>query len=169
VNDPRTFAAETHAGQTYGAEPYTVHLEAVVEIVREADASPLAYAEAVAWLHDVLEDTAVTPAELATEFGALVAIAVQLVTDPKGLPNRRTRKAELHRRLANLHPHVSVPARLALLVKAADRLANVRACIAAGDGRLSMYRREHAVFRAAAHRPGLCDGIWDELDRLLGG
>ena len=160
------YARQAHAGQTYGpTEPYTVHLEAVVAIVRGVDDSPEALA--TAWLHDVLEDTEVTGVEIATLFGAMVSIAVLLVTDPAE-GNRRQRKERLHNRLGRLHPEVSRPAHLALLVKAADRLANVRACVASDDSRIEMYRREQSAFRAAAHRPGICDGIWAELDRLFG-
>lgn len=164
MTDPRTYAADKHAGQTYGAHPYTVHLAEVVEIVREADGSELA--ESVAWLHDVLEDTDGNSGEISDLFGPVVAVAVSCVTDPNG-PNRRTRKARLHAQLRKLDHEQHESYRIALLVKAADRLANVRACVEAGDSRLSMYRREHEAFREAAHRPGLCDEIWSELDGLL--
>jgi guanosine-3',5'-bis(diphosphate) 3'-pyrophosphohydrolase len=57
---------------------------------------------------------------------------------------------------------------LLLVVKAADRLANVRACL--GDHKRSMwefYCSEHPVFRTAAYRAGLCDSLWSELDLAL--
>jgi (p)ppGpp synthase/HD superfamily hydrolase len=164
MTDPRTFAATAHAGQTYGAEPYTVHLEAVAALVRGVD--PSEEAEAVAYLHDVVEDTGTGTIDLFHAFGARVATAVKLLTDPEGHPNRRTRKAELHLTLAGLDAS-GVTERLTLLVKAADRLANVRACVASGDSRIGMYRREYPAFRTAAYRPGLCDDIWAELDSLL--
>lgn len=170
MNDARTYAAKAHAGQTYGdSQPYTVHLAAVVTIVDGLNDSLLAgsFLRDVAWLHDILEDTPVTVTELENRFGHTVALAVQMVTDPEG-PNRRERKAVLNANLRALDPRLE-DARAALLVKAADRLANVRACVAAGDSRLKMYRREHEAFRAAAHRPGLCDALWSELDSLLGG
>jgi len=167
MNDPRTYAAKVHEGQSYGAEPYTVHLEAVVAIVRGVESSEEAVA--VAWLHDAVEDTEATNIEIYHAFGPCVATAVMLLTDPPGFPNRRTRKAELHRTLATLeYPNGGVAERLALLVKAADRLANMRACVENSPGKLKMYRNEHEAFRAAAHRPGLCDEIWAELDGMLG-
>ena len=89
--EARKFAEAAHARQTYGSEPYMVHLEAVAAIVRSVDDSE--DAEAVAYLHDVLEDTGATPADLAKNFGAAVSLAVPLVTDPEGYPNRKTRKA----------------------------------------------------------------------------
>lgn len=164
MTDPRTFAATAHAGQTYGAEPYMAHLEAVAALVRTVD--PSHRAEAVALLHDALEDTEADVLSLADLFGHTTASAVGLVTDPEGYPNRRTRKAALHKTLAALDP-ATESHRLALLVKPADRLANVRACVASGDSRIDMYRREYPAFREAAYRPGLCDAIWAELDSLL--
>lgn len=158
--DPRAFAAWAHGEQTYGLEPYVVHLDAVAALLpREPDL------QAVAYLHDVLEDTPVTSPTLVERFGATVAEAVALVTDPEG-ETRRRRKAKLHARLAALE--LDRPAApLALHVKAADRLANVRACVRSADARLATYRCEHHEFRPAAFRPGLCDRLWTELDALL--
>lgn len=167
MQDPRTFATEAHAGQSYGEHPYTVHLEAVVAIVREADGSELA--ETVAWLHDVVEDTEATLMDLYGAFGPRVATAVMLLTDPPGYENRRARKEALHKSLSGLaYPNGGPAERVALLVKAADRLANVRASAEGNPSLLKMYRREHEAFRGAAYRPGLCDEIWKELDALLG-
>jgi (p)ppGpp synthase/HD superfamily hydrolase len=164
MTDPRDHAEKAHKGQTYGSEPYLVHLDAVWEIVRTVDDS--AEARAAAYLHDAVEDTGATVGGLTLLFGPLVASAVGLVTDPEGYPNRKTRKAALHASLSALDPRAHAH-RLALLVKAADRLANVRASAADSPGKLKMYRKEHAAFRAATYRPGLCDAIWRELDNTL--
>lgn len=158
--DARTFAATAHGAQTYGSAPYVVHLDAVAALV--PDEPDL---RAVAYLHDVLEDTDVHKDTLAARFGTLVAEAVALVTDPDA-PNRSARKAKLHARLAALGVDDPV-AVLALHVKVADRLANVRCCAESGDRRLAMYRQEHEEFRPAAYRAGLCDALWNELDALL--
>ncbi len=158
--DPRAFAIEAHGTQTYGERPYVVHLDAVAALVPAHP--PL---RAVAYLHDVIEDTPITHAILAGRFGPTIADAVDLVTDPDGA-NRRERKAKLHARLAALT--LGVPSSpLALHVKVADRLANVRASVRSADPRLAMYRLEHDAFRPAAYRSGLCDPLWDELDALL--
>lgn len=117
----------------------------------------------IAYLHDTVEDTDVTVTAIEEEFGALVSSCVDLLTDEAGA-NRKERKAKTYANLAT----VRGPNELALVVKAADRLANVRACIA--DGRESLwrlYREEHPVFRQAAYRIGLCDSLWIELDLLL--
>lgn len=157
----RAFAEQAHGAQTYGDAPYVVHLDAVAALVPP---QPEAL-KVVAYLHDVLEDTETTADALQARFGPVVAQAVEHLTDPPG-PRRADRKEALHRRLSALSIEDTAAA-LALHVKAADRLANVRACVRTGDARLALYRREHAVFRAAAYRPGLCDPLWAELDTLL--
>ena len=158
------FAAQRHLSQKReSGERYLIHPLAVAQILVETNLDAPTIIAAV--LHDVLEDTTATVAELTMVFGAVVASAVLLVTDPEG-ETRRTRKTALHTRLLGLD--VNVPAmRLALLVKAADRLANVRACMANHPSKLSMYRKEHTVFRPATYRPGVCDTVWAELDSLL--
>ena len=91
------------------------------------------------------------------------------LTDPPGYPNRRARKAALHKTLSSLeYPNGGVAERMALLVKVADRVANVRSCVRDGlDGLLKMYRKEHAAFRDAARREGLADDLWRGLDEAL--
>jgi len=56
---------------------------------------------------------------------------------------------------------------LALLVKAADRLANMRACVRSKNKDfLKMYIEENKVFKEAAYRPDLCDEIWEEINKI---
>ncbi|KPL02540.1 MAG: hypothetical protein AMK75_02590 [Planctomycetes bacterium SM23_65] len=167
MTDPRTFAARAHEGQTYNDEPYTVHLAEVASLVREVadgDSEPFLLV-ATAWLHDVLEDTEATEAGLRDTFGHAVAAAVSLLSDPEG-HNRRERKEKLHRRLRSLHDRLPVE-RAVLVVKVADRLANVRRAAKDRPDLLRMYRREHEAFRAAAYRRRLCDAWWTELDALM--
>ncbi len=158
----RDFAVKAHGDQEYGeGVPYVVHLDAVAALVfpygREL--------QAVAYLHDVLEDTGTTSRELVAAFGMDVAGAVVGCSDPPG-GNRAQRKREANLLLGSL-----LESSRALIVKPADRLANVRAC--AGDhphprpDLLEMYRAEYPEFRAAAWRPGLCPGFWEELAELL--
>jgi (p)ppGpp synthase/HD superfamily hydrolase len=160
-HNAREFAVQAHADQMYGEHPYVFHLEQVAAI-----ATPYGEeAVVVAYLHDTVEDTEVSLDEIERRFGALIAACVALLTDEPG-DNRKERKAKTYAKLAS----VSGPQELALLVKAADRLANVRACI--GDGKHSLwqvYQGEHTSFRSAAYRPGLCDPLWVELDALLSG
>lgn len=76
------FAEKAHLGQKYGEKPYTYHLQGVVKLVeaRMKGDPMLSTYVAVAWLHDVLEDTKTTFKELVDEFGLCIATAVLALT-----------------------------------------------------------------------------------------
>lgn len=137
----RAFALRAHGDQRYGAFPYIVHLDAVHRQAVVFDLDP--GIRVAAFLHDVLEDTATTPAELHAAFGPDVAGLVEAVTG-RG-PNRRAR-------VADAHPKIVAGGERPALLKACDRIANGEASeslAAQGDeGLLRMYWREHPAFRA---------------------
>ncbi len=155
----RAYAVQMHGSQQYGPRPYAAHLDAVATLVESWGAT----AQVVAYLHDVEEDTDATNEDIRARFGDLVACCVALLTDVPG-PTRKERKAATYAKLAK----VTGPEELALIVKAADRLANVRACLADQHWRLfDIYRQEQLAFRTAAFRPGLCDALWAGLDEAF--
>ena len=84
-------------------------------------------------LHDTLEDTATTAAELEERFGAEVRALVEEMTDDKKLP-----KAERKRLQVEHAPHVSARAKL---IKLADKIANVRDVSMAPPSDWSLERR----------------------------
>lgn len=155
----RAFAVAAHGDQKYGDHPYAYHLDAVAGIAEPYGED----AVTVAYLHDIVEDTPVAVADVESRFGPHVAACVALLTDEPG-DNRKERKARTYAKLAQ----ISGLRELALIVKAADRLANVGACVQDRNQRLyRVYQGEQPVFRQAAYRPGLCDALWQELDDLL--
>jgi (p)ppGpp synthase/HD superfamily hydrolase len=161
VERAREFALAAHGSQKYGEHPYSFHLDAVAEIARPYGDDAMV----VAYLHDTVEDTATKIEDVQRLFGPKVAACVSLLTDEPG-PDRKSRKARTYAKLAQVRGETE----LALTVKAADRLANVRACVAdRNDGLLETYRREHPTFRSAAYRAGMCEPLWLELDALIGG
>ena len=119
-------AATAHAGQTRkGTDiPYVSHLLAVAALVLE-DGGDEDQAVA-ALLHDTLEDTVVTEAELRSRFGDRVADIVVACTDttedPK--PPWRPRKEAY---IAHLRADAPVDA---LRVAVADKLHNARSLVA---------------------------------------
>lgn len=121
ILDALQFAAHKHRDQRRldpEASPYINHPIALANILwLEGDVhEPLVICAAL--LHDTIEDTATTEAELAERFGAAVAGIVMEVTDDTAL-DKATRK-----RLQVEHaPHIS---RAAKLVKLADKIANLR-------------------------------------------
>jgi hypothetical protein len=158
VSRARTFALAAHGDQEYGSHPYHVHLDAVAHLARPYGEQ----AQAIAYLHDVAEDTEVGIGAITEAFGAFIAECVAVLTDAPG-SDRKERKRKTYERMAG----VSGDLELALVVKAADRVANMRACVA--DGRhslLAVYKGEHATFRGAAYRPDLCGDLWHEMEQI---
>lgn len=159
VQQARAFAMHAHGAQMYGDKPYVFHLDQVVSLLDEYGED----AQIIGYLHDAVEDTEVTEEDVAQLFGRFIADCVGLVSDVPG-PNRKARKAKTYARLAKVQGETE----LALVVKAADRLANVRMCIKEDNHKLlNVYRQEQPVFFRAAYRPGLCEDFWRELQQLL--
>jgi len=166
IYQARDFAVLAHGDQEYGSQPYIVHLDAVLKIVTDQESDPLSFDAAqraiIALLHDTIEDTDATVKMLKRAFGSHVARQVDLVSD-KPAHNRKARKRAAMDVLGDLGPSDYD----ALIIKAADRLANVRAAAKDKPGLLKMYQKEHRAFTHAACRTGLVDPIWDELNTLL--
>lgn len=155
----RDFAIHFHGGQKYGSDPYVNHLDAVAILCLPFGTD----ATTVAYLHDVVEDTPATLDDVRKRFGPFIASCVEILTDKPGT-TRQERKSKTYERMS----HVAGREKLALIVKAADRLANLRMCtITQDDVRLAMYRGEHPQFFQCAYRKGLCDDFWQEMSRLL--
>jgi len=103
----------------YSRLPYINHLIEVADLVREATGGTDTDALVAALLHDVVEDTPVTPGELAELFGDEVARVVVEDSDDMSLPKDERRRARIA-----AAAHKSPRARL---VKAADLISNLRA------------------------------------------
>ena len=158
IQEAREFALTAHGAQQYGDHPYSYHLDAVVDLLEPYGEQ----AQIAGYLHDTVEDTPTEPGEIIARFGSEVAEAVSLVSDEPG-ETRSERKTKTHAKLA------ATTNSLALIVKAADRLANLlESSKDAANGKLQMYREENPAFRAAAYRPGLCDGLWFRIDEIIG-
>lgn len=159
IKDARTFALDAHGDQKYGTHPYHIHLDAVAELAREYGET----AQVVAYLHDVVEDTSMELSAIETRFGGLVAGCVAILTDEPG-KDRAEKKRKTYAKMAT----VSGELQLALIVKAADRLANMRACVADENTRLlSVYKNEYETFKQAAYREDLCFSLWHEMDQIF--
>ena len=120
-------AAERHAGQWRKGPPgipYVEHCREVAALVAEHGGDEKAVV--AAWLHDAVEKTATTGAEIAARFGPAVAALVAELTDDPGLDEAEAR-AEQVRAAPDLSP-------AAALVKAADQTANLRALAEAPPG-----------------------------------
>lgn len=80
------FANEAHKDQMYGNHPYRFHLKQVADYARKRNEGKdiCTTLEIVAWLHDTLEDTKVSYAQIEREFGLCVALAVDALTKKEG-------------------------------------------------------------------------------------
>ena len=115
------YAAHRHRNQRRrGAErhPYINHPITLARILVDEGGVTDLEVICAALLHDTVEDTEATEAELTEAFGPVIAGMVMEVTDDKGLP-----KAERKARQVAHAPSLSPGARL---VKLADKIANLR-------------------------------------------
>lgn len=115
------FAAEKHRNQRRqdaDASPYINHPIALANVLASEGGIIDVPTIAAALLHDTVEDTDTTAAELRRLFGDEIAAIVLEVTDEKSLP-----KAERKRLQIEHAPHLGARAKL---VKLADKICNVR-------------------------------------------
>jgi guanosine-3',5'-bis(diphosphate) 3'-pyrophosphohydrolase len=118
------FAAERHAYQKRkGAsqEPYINHLIEVAELIASSSSQLDPGLVSAGFLHDTIEDTATTLAELEERFGSDVASLVAEVTDDKSLP-KETRK---DLQVTNAYKK----SERAQTLKLADKISNLRSLL----------------------------------------
>jgi guanosine-3',5'-bis(diphosphate) 3'-pyrophosphohydrolase len=161
IMNAHKIALAAHAGQRYGKEPYIVHLKAVDDVVCEFGQTDHSELRAAAWLHDVLEETYLAPDGLiARGIPVYVVALVDAVTDRPG-EHRGERHGLTYPRIRRMPE--------AVLLKLADRIANVRACVASDDRRLEMYRSEQDQFQSALRRQGEHHQAWELLNAAFFG
>lgn len=111
------FAAIAHAGQKrkYTFDPYIVHPIEVMSIVRTVtDREDMAVA---AILHDVIEDTIVSAAQIERRFGFSVRLLVEQLTEVKVPGNRDANKTAERERLSQVSAEAQT-------IKVADMISN---------------------------------------------
>lgn len=115
------FAADRHRDhrrKNAAASPYINHPIALAHVLVGEGGVTETSVLCAAILHDTVEDTQTTFAELEERFGAEIAGIVREVTDDKELPNARRKELQVEHA-----PHLSRGARL---VKLADKICNLR-------------------------------------------
>ena len=153
------FAARRHAGQQRkgkAREPYVNHLAEVALLVAEATAGRDTVVVLGALLHDTIEDTKTTRADLEQAFGLEVAALVAEVTDDKRLP-----KAERKRLQVEHAPHKSGRAKM---IKLADKTSNLRS-IAVSPPVDWDERRRREYFEWAGRVAEGCRGVSPLLEK----
>ena len=157
------FSGAAHAGQTrQSGEPYVSHPLAVAEILAGWHLDSQALMAAL--LHDVMEDTSVTKAEISDTFGKPVADLVDGVSklDKIEFQSAEDAQAENFRKmLLAMARDVRV-----ILIKLADRLHNMRTLAAVAPAKRRRIARETMeIYAPIANRLGLNE-LFHELQEL---
>ena len=156
------FSYQLHEGQFRASgEPYIIHPIAVADLLRDIGAS--AAVIAAGFLHDVVEDTQVTPQEIEEHFGAEVRALVEGVTKLGGIhfTNKTEAQAEnLRRMFLAMASDIRV-----VLVKLADRLHNMRTLGALKPEKQQRIAREtREIYAPLANRLGIGRFKWELED-----
>ena len=142
-------------------EPYICHPVAVADLLRDIGAS--AGVIAAGFLHDVVEDTEVTPEEIEQHFGSEVRGLVEGVTKLGGIhfTNKTEAQAEnLRRMFLAMASDIRV-----VLVKLADRLHNMRTLGALKPEKQQRIAREtREIYAPLANRLGIGRLKWELED-----
>ena len=170
VDKAKQLAVRMHGSQQYGEQPYSVHLQAVHDVLVRFginDHSVLA----AAWLHDMVEDCKPVTMDvsswhlqcsvnLSLSFGSYVAQLVFLVTGVGD--NRKERTASIYNKIQSSTVAFFEEA---VALKLADRIANIENCIATKNEKIfGMYLNEYVAFKDGI---GALPAMWEHLDVLM--
>jgi guanosine-3',5'-bis(diphosphate) 3'-pyrophosphohydrolase len=139
------FAAEKHVRQRRkdaNASPYINHPIALAETlcIIGGVSDPVIIACAI--LHDTIEDTETTGAEMERHFGATIRRVVEEVTDDKALPAAERKQLQI--------VHAASASEQAKLVKIADKICNVQDVLDSPPVGWPLERRRNYVVWAKA-------------------
>ncbi len=146
-------ARDAHAGQTRkSGEPYVTHPVSVAKIVAELGLDDITVSAAL--LHDAVEDTGITLADLTGEFGPDVAAIVDGVTklDRLKFDSKEAQQAATMRKmLVAMAKDLRV-----LIIKLSDRLHNMRTIAAMPAWKQERTAQETLdIYAPLAHRLGM--------------
>lgn len=134
VEKARNFAIEKHGSQKYGVFPYVYHLDEVYEVLLKFTNNLQVETDfllTAAYLHDILEDTDTTEDDILTWGFSDALRVVKAVTneDSKSETYEKTSKSVY-----------------ATILKLADRIANVEACLKFNTSKGLKYKLEQKQF-----------------------
>ena len=162
VRRAHALAAKAHEGQLrLSGEPYITHPVAVATII--ADLGLDTVSAAAALLHDAVEDTGVTLAQIEGEFGPAVAAIVDGVTklDRLRFDSRAAQQAATMRKML-----IAMASDWRVLViKLADRLHNMRTLsVMPEDKQRRTAEETRDIYAPLAHRLGIQEIKWQLED-----
>ncbi|MGO9963792.1 MAG: RelA/SpoT family protein [Acidimicrobiales bacterium] len=162
VRRAHALAAKAHESQRrLSGEPYITHPVAVATIIAELGLDTVSAAAAL--LHDAVEDTGVTLAQIAEEFGPAVAAIVDGVTklDRLRFDSKEAQQAATMRKML-----VAMASDWRVLViKLADRLHNMRTLSVMPEWKQRRTAEEtRDIYAPLAHRLGIQEVKWQLED-----
>ena len=165
LGEAYAMAESAHKGQKRkSGEPYFEHCAQVGLLLSEWHMDPVTIASG--FLHDVVEDTAITKEQLQETFGAEVAQLVEGVTKLSGIKFRSKAEQQAENYMKML---LSVAKDIrVILIKFADRLHNMRTIKylpLMKQRRIAVETRD--VYAPLAHRLGMAKLKWEYEDLAL--
>lgn len=154
VREARLVAIKCHGNQDYdGIFPYEKHLDDVVGVLNRFSIVHPKYLCA-GYLHDAIEDGAISYNKIKLHFGLEVAEIVFCVTDEMGRNRSEKKRKTLHKTGSNPD---------AVIVKLADRIANIE-----HGGKIDMYAKEYEEFHSQLYQMDkVAAPLWNHLEALL--
>lgn len=161
-----SFAAHKHRNQrrkNLESSPYINHPIALVDVLANEGGINSLEVLCAAVLHDTIEDTETSEAELRSVFGAAVAEIVLEVTDDKSLTKEERKRKQVE--------HARHSSREAKLVKLADKICNLRDILESPPAGWNSERKQAYFDWAASVIDGVRgshSGLEAVFDELLG-
>src|SRR6478672_9434377 len=157
------FSEAAHRGQFRNSgEPYVTHCVEVAKILAELQLDTTTVASGL--IHDVVEDTKISVAQVEKEFGTEIAAIVDGLTKIAKLPNsgsNQDRQVESYRKLLL---SIAKDARV-IIVKLADRLHNMRTLeFLPIEKQRRIAQETRDLYAPLAHRFGMAKMRWELED-----
>lgn len=163
IKDAFLLAEESHRGQyRKSGEDYILHPVEVTKILIELKMDTDTIVAGI--LHDIVEDTFITLADIKYNFGENVAELVDGVTKLRNLPNGTKNQYEnLRKMILAMSKNLSV-----VIIKLADRLHNMRTLrYMKPEKQVSIAQETLDIYTPLAHRLGIAKIKWELEDLCL--